>query len=783
MSSKSLKYSALLAACLGVAALAGCGSSNKSGSAALVNVGDTECLQCHSEAKDPLTQESITDQYARSAHYASGQGCESCHGAGSLHHGSGPIPYPAPDAARCATCHTGTNSTVFAAALLQEGAENNPSTPSNHANGGYEGVATGEPCYRCHSHEGAVLSNVAGYTGNYGVSAAGNADGILSNNVYKLVQDRDFTKFKGIQCATCHEHGGALRVVKTRNTDGNVVAWDPNGNRKVDQFDLCTSCHNYLDNDGTTLIASGSAASGDKPKTNYYYHSTSWYRVIASTHWDNPATTGTQASATADVTNTPIEGYVIRKNGATPCFDCHGHEAKANTRPTDPPRPSTIHTDWAQSAHAGHLLENKYATAAGASSGQSEVDEVMNTYTDDITGIAWTHYNWDNSTGTARGAGDQDRKSCQKCHTATGIANFLNDPAGYDPANNDFSHLSGWVKYNSRSNPTYAKQTSPQQEVLYCWGCHSNAGTGELRNPGALTVQYTGAPETYPNIGNSNLCLACHTGQQSGNSVKATTGDFSNLSFINSHYLAAGGTVFGKTGYQYDGSNRSYDSSANNFVHDKLGVSATGIAAADAYIANNGLSSSGPCAVCHMTSEKLGQKTSHTYSPFSEYASSDVSLNPVCVTCHTTRGAGTNAKAGWFEGTWKLRSDAALDALKAQLAVRGFNYTSNYPYFAAKNWLSAGDTDTTGNTTGKHNLGAAFNYNLLVHDPGAVAHNRYYVRRLIYDSIDWLDNNTLDFSVSTTLNALDPVAHPYKTDAITFLINSEGTVGTATERY
>jgi hypothetical protein len=50
-----------------------------------------------------------------------------------------------------------------------------------------------------------------------------------------------------------------------------------------------------------------------------------------------------------------------------------------------------------------------------------------------------------------------------------------------------------------------------------------------------------------------------------------------------------------------------------------------------------------------------------------------------------------------------------------------------------QNWLTAGDTDATGNTTGKNNMGAAFNFNLFEHDPGAYAHNRYYVKRLLYD--------------------------------------------------
>jgi hypothetical protein len=63
------------------------------------------------------------------------------------------------------------------------------------------------------------------------------------------------------------------------------------------------------------------------------------------------------------------------------------------------------------------------------------------------------------------------------------------------------------------------------------------------------------------------------------------------------------------------------------------------------------------------------------------------------------------------------------------------------------------DTDKTGYTTGKNNMGAAFNFNLFEHDPGAYVHNRYYVKRLIYDSLDWLDDNLMNYSVGATLSA------------------------------
>jgi len=765
---RTKKFSSMVLCVLLVAAfLYGCGSSNKEGSASgtpdtVARVGDTACFQCHAATADPLTGETIILQYKRSTHAE--LGCESCHGGGAQHNGIGPLPYPKPDAARCASCHNGTDAPLSSSPNFVNG---------NHANPFSEEEAHEAKCSRCHSHEGAVLQGIAGYTGD---------KTILDNAAFQPVLPRDPETFNTIRCETCHEHGGNLRQWKTRDANGSIVAWDPNKNFVNDQIDLCTGCHTLTTNDGvligsgnTLSIAVDATSSVDVP-TAPFYHNTRWFRTLTSTHYDQPASIAVSGGV--------IEGYVVRRvteNVKNPCFDCHGHEYKTNTRALAdrPERGGTIFTDWGQSAHAGKLLSQKVAAAAGLS-GTAQVDAVMKAGVTEESGAAWVHYNWDDSTGAS-----SDRKACQRCHTSTGVSNFLSNPATYNPANNSFTHLSGWTNSN---------KTSPQNELLYCWGCHSNAGTGVLRNPGAITETYSpgtaGDPATivaYPDAGSANVCLACHLGREVGDVIKNDQDADGVRSFINSHYLTAGGTVFGKTGYTFFG--RDYDSTPKGFVHDKLGISATGEAAADAYIASNGLSNSGPCVVCHLTSEKLGVKTSHRFSPFTEYAGGDVSLNPVCVNCHPTRGAGSNAKQAWFEDQWKARVDAALAALNEQLANKGMHFFNAHPYFyngaggtggAFTNWAGV-----NGFAEWKNVMGAAFNFNLIEHDPGAVAHNRYYVRRLIYDSLDYLDDYTPNYSVFATLNAL-PDAATYKANAITFLINrgtGDANVGTAAERY
>lgn len=738
------------------ALLYGCGSSSKSGGSInnVTTVGDTACIQCHGGRNiEVLTGEDIINQYKASSphqnseHANNGNGCEACHGNGGQHNGVGPIAFPNPydgNGTRCADCHKDKYATNAPTHFAE----------SRHAK--FEEIHMSGSCARCHTHEGALLSNKAGITGE----AKAFDTTVNPTPVYTGA-------YSAFKCSTCHEHGGGLRSIIATTSTGTKVAWNPSkaasADAKNNQFNLCTSCHVLYNYDGSKVLYPSNYTATTTDQIGGRSHG--WHAALVSTHYDNPATAGV------------VEGYNIRKTGGA-CFDCHGHEAKTSTAAamTDATK-STIHTDWAQSAHAGGLLANKYDAAAAnpvtasrttdpagyAAQHKTQLTAVLAAGADTTTGIGWTYYNWDDSAS---------RASCQRCHTATGAANYLSDPATYDPANNSFTHLSGWTTTN---------KTSQQQEVLYCWGCHDNAGTGSLRKPGAITANYTGNSYTYPDAKASNACISCHSGRETGESVKAATGDFSNKSFINSHYLTAGGTVFGNTGYHY--TNRDYSIPAGD-THVKIGMGTTGNAAVDAAAKN------GPCAACHFGSKN----GSHKLKPYTVYSATDTSINPLCINCHSTRGEGTNSYVTWlgddataatFTGTThKARYQAGLEALRVLLQDKGYTFTAGYPYFAAKNWLSAGDTDTTGNVTGKNNMGAAFNYNLLIHDPGGVAHNRRYTRRLIYDAMDWLDNNQLDYSVSATLAALPDPA--YKAAATAYLINA-GTgnvnLGTPNERH
>lgn len=706
MSRKIFSYSAVIASLLATALFAGCGTSNKEGNLSAANVAKVDeatCRTCHATSVEPLTGASILEQFFNSPHVANG--CQSCHGGGAMHNGVGPIAFPKPGPEQCGQCHTAQDSAEYAT--------------SKHAT-----VATedGEAlCNRCHTHEGAVLGMKNGYTGDKA--------GLLA---LAAVQPAAIQNASVIQCATCHVmHEGKLRTDATWKPALQVGYSTAGGS---DQYSLCTGCHTYI-NEAGVLVASGNNG------TAKFQHETAWNRVIASTHFDNPAT-GVQAVA---LPSTKIEGYVIRTNGANPCFDCHGHESKTETnilgRNADrqyvriTPE-STTYTDWAKSGHAGGLLTNKYAAVdaypkkADGTYDRSAgmLDAVMAAGVDGTSGPAWEHYDWDSAS----------RQSCQRCHTSTGASNFMTAPATYSAANNNFTHLSGW-------NTT--TKTSPQNELLYCWGCHSNAGTGALRTPGAIVETYgagaVGDPVTkvtYPDVAGSNVCMTCHLGRETGEVIKNNVDADGVRGFINSHYLAAGGTLFGTTGYEYTGLNYENPSF---FKHDKIGTAAAA-----------GTGTNGPCVGCHMTTPNKHQFKNVTKD---DTGAITAITSTACATCHAGDFALTAQKLTDEEEEYK----AAIDAAAATLASKGIYFsTAANPYFFTAPYVAGGTNVSYTNWAGpygvalwKETMGAAFNTNLLAHDPGGYAHNRYYAKRLIWDSIDFISNGIIDNDVVAAIDA------------------------------
>lgn len=341
----------------------------------------------------------------------------------------------------------------------------------------------------------------------------------------------------------------------------------------------------------------------------------------------------------------------------------------------------------------------------------------------DMAGAAWVFYDFKSSA----------RRACQRCHTSTGYRNFAADPAAYDPAGNVFI------------------AADSQKEMLYCWACHTT-NTGELRDPGifAQTSPYAVPADriaAVPDLAGSNNCMSCHSGRESGQEIKDMTfpDDIvgKNFGSFNSHYLPAGGVLFRTIGYEYNG--RDYSNVAY-FEHDKIGSD-------DAA----GTGSNGPCAGCHMRTEE-----SHTFHPLKRDDNNlitEITANAqTCSVCHKGEFVLTVQELNELDEGY----EASLEIIKSQLAEKkGIYYGTAYPYFFTTSDPAQQNTaNAYKNWPDKNTLGAAFNLNMLLNMPAAYVHNSFYTKRLIYDSIDWIDDGVLNDSVVDTLEEGTP-AHQF----------------------
>jgi hypothetical protein len=731
------KWFVLLVTVFAALALWGCGSNGGSGgsdvsdSGSVETVGIVNCSKCHSitsvEAQSWLTSthgnpndspsgvkdetsscqpchNQLLDGEKLPAAYIGEMArnivsCESCHGGGSAHRGVGPIPFPQSTWELCGPCHDNKHGLTVGSDFT----EDNPHLKSlnEHVYTDETETAVRARCSKCHSDEGARRFR------------------LISGDHDQLVEEfedkSDVADASAVECRTCHKpHGEETPLL----SEDEVFTGST-------EYNTCTNCHQL-----TYSTADGGAWMQDTyhaPPVNPYGD---YGEIISDTHYDDPAT-GYDTGKT-------VEGYVVKNAEDSACSDCHNLHSNDNT----------INNQWARSGHGGYIMEAKEAAEA------AEADVFAVGSNDDGEGTpgyapAWTHYDWDDSNGD--GPAGSSRSSCQECHTATGASNYLNDPDSYDSANNDFGHLTDWT----------ANGWSPQNELLYCWGCHSDATNGELRNPGAVARPYTvdGVQVVLPDVGNSNTCINCHgaRGNVEGYELPQPLDPSTDMSALKpgfgpgtknvteAHYLVAAATIYASDtviGYEYAGQDYA---PVPYFAHD--GIALNG----DAPETGNG-----PCAACHMETAEP-----HLFEVVTKDESGVITeLNSTaCIVCHDgSHGpafeAGSDAAAAFLEEEAEGYHEA-LEIVVNGLAAVGIDWTGGYPYFSATTWVNEG------------NFGAAHNYNYLHHEPGAYAHNRFYAKRLLFDSIDWLDNYFLDGTITVDTATYPEAAHWFGADEAT----------------
>lgn len=459
------------------------------------------------------------------------------------------------------------------------------------------------------------------------------------------------------------------------------------------------------------------------------------------------------------------------------CQDCHGGGAQHNgVGPLPYPNPDSAgvcfqcHEKYLPTAHFANYTSAVHPAQYVSANYQQSCTSCHDPHKGD-KGIGQEHTDW-----AASGHGDvnspawsdedfKNNVSCIRCHTSTGFI--------------------GYVQSNfTLPTQTWAKAGDKSFEVLTCKACHTDYNfKNRVRQAGAFTAPYNGgkSPATFPSVSSSNLCIPCHTGRESGDTVNAVT-DFTKSGFKNSHYLAAAGLMYMKAGFinftslsapigtNTYGKSLLPDSTSTpggvaggvTSTHRLLGTS--GIVGSHGVTAGN-LDQNGPCVICHLNANTTGadnmnRATSHTL------AINQNTITQVCNKCHSSEG-GVNITtiANFQQYFLEPNSSAFQTALKLATTLLqtnwGIKYDPNaYPYFYDLNNGGKAVTDWTRGTNnqafGKKMMGACFNLNLLNKEPAAYAHARTYTRRLIYDSIDFLDDGVMNLSVGATALATDP---------------------------
>lgn len=397
----------------------------------------------------------------------------------------------------------------------------------------------------------------------------------------------------------------------------------------------------------------------------------------------------------------------------------------------------------------------------------------------DVTGDPWMHYKWRTAS----------RNACQRCHTAGGFRYFMT--TGVAP-----------------TSAIFGKYTTGR-EALGCKGCHTDYSWKRIAPTAAFATPYTpsqGAQTIFPDgnfAGDTQLCYPCHAGLSGGYGVETTAADLTNTNFgtFNSHYMAAAGTMYVKNGFTAftsasapvkvngnstatsastniplftsAGAFRTYTSLPKGYVytygnslkstsdggaitstHRILGTPAM---ANDSHVGGRDLVSGGPCVTCHMTG-------GHTLAVNGD------AFTRVCSKCHTSEGTTTLTADNFmtvFVDEQALPFNAALNMAIDLLKTKyGIEYdAANYPYFWKAGTTHSGSANyftdwTKGGTLtaaqAKKLVGTCFNVNLLNREPAVYVHARTYARRLLYDTLDFLDDKAMNMSVITNAVANYP---------------------------
>jgi hypothetical protein len=297
---------------------------------------------------------------------------------------------------------------------------------------------------------------------------------------------------------------------------------------------------------------------------------------------------------------------------------------------------------------------------------------------------------------------------CQKCHTNEGFIDFV-ETGSVDPKS--------FVRYPSQQG---------------CFTCHTPHETWDFTLRTTKPVKLTSGA-TY-DAGSGNLCANCH--QVAFAPAKALVKPMAAKDVFGhwgAHHGPQADVMNGTNGYEFPG--KRYSSSAHRDVVD------------------NG------CVTCHMSlpegryafSPSLG---GHSFNVVAEVHEVGKVNNSGCVSCHGDLGQvrGTEvfdikADADYDrDGTVEPVQEEVQGLLDAFVNENGTGYLQriNPPMFkkdakATFHDLGAGWANSKQGQWTEAEVGALYNFKLIVEDRSRGVHNTVYTIQLLYDSLKALD--------------------------------------------
>ncbi|WP_243374071.1 hypothetical protein [Geotalea sp. SG265] len=604
------------------------------------------------------------------------------------------------------------NTTVSGGIVTSDGSHTDEYLNANDSYTTTENGTTVTCAYRCHfrpgmgpsQNVGTVLANgkSTGYitytdsTGKYGPA----------NTVY--------SRPGGDACMACHDSHNpdtatAQSTCYTCHAGGNhgwsVAAFEKSSHfngtyAKLDGMDKesCLACHNAHSTEATfgaystlTPVAATGCQTCHTPGAPYGIYNA-----------DQTGKAPHVQTGTADAGGYYPTASYITKGGAT-CASCHYHN-------------NSVNAGWAEGGH-----------------GKVDAPAFVSNATHNWNGQGTDGVNYQVS---------PQKTNCIRCHSSRGFAQFWD--SGF--SNIDKVYLDPVAK-------TLDKASAP----LTCDGCHSGAkGVRGAVRPmptgftkvksfyGYSNATIAGAKMTtsleFTDNKNSNICLPCHSQRAAGTGIKAlfAQGAFKQYSVgtaMYPHEAQPAAIVDGKGGYEFASAQGYQD----RMRHIRIGNYGTGTGY------NNTGITSGNCAGCHMTSEKT-----HALEAVTEDATTG-QINGIattlCSNCHPV--------AFTYQDIQKKKDafNASVAALGKLLVQKGFTQDGVNVLPERKAFdMSLGTKD---NAIAEKNIGAWFNWYLFkTADSAAYVHNPAYSRRLINDSIDWLDDHVINDSAAATIQNL-----------------------------